>query len=438
MKSLVLLAALGLFTNVVLGARYFAFKLSFDEYQQIKRYLPGLQRKDLGVSLEQRQYFNRITRGEVRFDPLNYFRADNNFDLNRMLSIWRSLGLDRRFIGEFTTSSTPPGFFSPSRPKRRSDPNFKDEWWVKELKVIEAWDYAMGRGVRIADCDAGYYINEPDLRDNLLLDYMRDFADDDQPRVVNDGRFVSHGTAVVALMTGIRNNKGVNGIAPRAKTIPLQNFNYDSRIDDIEKELATMRCVLGAITIPGVKIIVLENQTAKGSSETFPGTRDAVRLAIEAGITVVSAAGNSNVELLTEKKFDTGSIIVGALEKDSSKASFSNYGERITVAGFGRDLLTLAGPDGRLAKFGGTSGATPQVAATIALMLEVNRNLTPEQNRLILEATSSKTKKNATVGGRLQMIEAIKMAKELKGRHEGMARLKEWQRKSIVNVLRFY
>ncbi|MEO0337567.1 MAG: S8 family serine peptidase, partial [Pseudomonadota bacterium] len=156
-------------------------------------------------------------------------------------------------------------------------------------------------------------------------------------------------------------------------------------------------------------------QTANGSSETFEGTREAVRLAMEAGVVIVSAAGNAGVELVEEALDDTGSVIVGALAQDESQIYFSNYGDRITVGAFGENLLTLEGPDGRLGSFGGTSGATPQVAAAVAMMLEVNPALTPLQVKDILESTSLQTEENRNVGGMVNIVEAIKVASETEG-----------------------
>ena len=291
------------------------------------------------------------------------------------------------------------------------DPKTKDGWWQQELKVDEAWKLATGKGVTIADCDAGYYVNEADIAGNLLMEFAKDLSDKDAPTVVNDGNFVSHGTSVAAIMVGLLNGTGINGIAFDSKMVPLQNYNYSYMIDDIDKEEATAACILEALKIPEVKIIVLENQT-HGSSETFAGTRDAVRLALKAGVTIVSTAGNSSNELTAEAADDTGSIIVGAINRNGSTEYFSNFGSRVSIAAYGSDLLTLEGPDGSLGSFGGTSGATPQVAAAVALMLEVNPELSPAQVKDILVATRTTTEKNKNVGGMINIVEAVKKAKE--------------------------
>lgn len=156
---------------------------------------------------------------------------------------------------------------------------------------------------------------------------------------------------MAAIWVGALDGSNINGIAPDAVLVPLQNFNYDKKLDDTVKEEATAVCILKALTIPKVQIIVLENQT-HGSSETLKGTSNAARPALNAGVTIVSAGGNISNEQTAEAQEDTGSIIVGAVNRRSVTETFSNYGSRGSIAAYGSNLLTLGGPDGKLRAFG--------------------------------------------------------------------------------------
>lgn len=390
------------FTVFFFAFFFFAFFLSTSAQAETVRYVIksknlSLPKMTFGLSDRQIEQINELTNGKINFS--NFYYKDGALSQKNKLSTSNSEILYPAMLPPFTFEHA----------LMAGDPSLLNQWWIGSLRVPQAWNYATGRGVTIADCDAGYYHDEPDLYANMLLNQRYDLSSRN-PYIVNDGQMTSHGTAVTAIMAGVINGSGTSGIAYNSKIVPLQNYNYDNT-DTLDKEEATAKCVLRAISIQGVQIIVLENQTYTGSSETFSGTRSAVRLAIRSGITVVGAGGNSGLELRTEESDDTGSIIVGALAKNGNTISYSNYGDRVTVAAFGEGLYTLYGQDGYMGMFGGTSGATPQVAATVALMKEVNPRLTPSQVRQILERTRTSHGGNRDVGGQLNSEAAVLSAR---------------------------
>ncbi len=387
-----------------------------NNYQKLNKKLIREKLHSFGLSVLQKERLLKLSRGKVNFKEIYSYEF-----AQELLDEVIKQKLQRYSVQK---AGMPP-------PVVVADPMLKDEYWINKLQVPEAWDIATGKGVTIVDCDSGFYINEPELDPQLLLSQSKDLADKDTPTVIDDGNYTYHGTAVASIMVGLKNDLSTNGIAYDAKLVPLQNYNYDNQ-DDIDKEEATAQCILHAIQIPEVKIILLENQTSEGSSETYSGSREAVKLALQAGIHIVSAAGNSSVELTHEVQEDTGSIIVGALDKDASMASFSNFSEsRITVSAFGVELNTLYGPDGAFGSFGGTSGAAPQVAATLAMMLERNPDLSPAQARDIFIKTRVQSELNKQVGGLLNTLSAVKEAVVTPVLADQVEAFKEFRKKTI-------
>lgn len=376
-----------------------------------------------GLTEEQRELLYTVSNGTV--DLRGIYRValpDGLQDDPRLLP---------GYLGEVPTPISPiAGVPTEARSlseRGAADPELEGQWWIESLRVPEAWQVATGRGVTIADCDSGYYTQERDLSRNLVLDQRRDFSDASRPTVVTDGAFVFHGTAVAAIMAGVRDGVGTHGIAFDSKIVPLQNYNYDRALDNSDKEEATARCVLHALRLPSVKVVVVENQTPTGSSETFAGTREAIRLAIQSGITVVSAAGNNTLELATEARYDTGSIIVGAVRRNGRRTIFTNWGSRITVSAYGEGIKTLYGPGGQIETFGGTTAAAAQVGAAVALMLEANPQLTPAQVRSILLATRRFTPDTQAVGGLIDVYAAVLRARQTRA---------DWQAVDQQNRLR--
>jgi subtilisin family serine protease len=384
----------------------------------------------MGLSGRQKSKIYDLTAGDVDLRHMFFVRLP---------STQNSLaGYDAIDLGSHPEKPIPPHFGAPvavpATGSEAMDPDLLGQWWASTYRMNEVWEKVSGKGVTIADCDTGFYTSETDLKLNLLMDHSKDLASKNGAGRIDDGRFVFHGTAVAALISGVRDSRGTNGIAFNARLVPLQYFNFDPALDLIDKEEATARCILHAVKIPGVKVIVVQNQTTTGSAETFSGTRDAIKLALKSGIVVVSTAGNSSIELTTEERHDTGSIIVGAVHESGDRAAFSNYGPRVDIAAYGEKLYTLYGPSGRMDSFGGTTAASAQVAAAVALILETNPFLTPDQVKEIIVSTATRTPGNADVGGLLNILGAITHAAKFEADQDALDRQKAF-RANLVRIL---
>ena len=376
----------------------------------------------LGMSGRQKTKIYELTQGDVDLRHLFFVRLPES---QSSLDGYSAIDL-----GAHPETAIPPHLGAPialPSAEETMDPDLIGQWWASKYRMTDVWERATGKGVTIADCDTGFYINETDLKFNLVMEHSKDLASKNGAGRIDDGRFVFHGTAVAALISGVRDSRGTNGIAFNARLVPLQYFNFDPELDQIDKEEATARCILHAIKIPGVQIIVVQNQTTTGSAETFVGTRDAIKLALKSGINVVSTAGNASIELKTEERHNTGSIIVGAVHENGNRAVFSNYGPRVNISAYGEKLYTLYGPSGRMDSFGGTTAASAQVAATIALILEVNPLLTPGQVKDIIVSTATRTPANTEVGGLLNILGAIEHAANTEVDHETLAKLQAFR-----------
>jgi subtilisin family serine protease len=130
-------------------------------------------------------------------------------------------------------------------------------------------------------------------------------------------------------------------------------------------------------------------------------TSRAVDRAAQLGVTVVVSAGNSGCAtpdscwyyVNTPADADSA-ITVGAIEADSSLASFSSRGptadgrRKPDVVVQGANVLA-AWADDQYARVGGTSFASPQVTGIVAQMLQVNPTLSPTEVRTLLRRTAS-------------------------------------------------
>ena len=306
------------------------------------------------------------------------------------------------------------------------DPNsgLENQWYIFRCKANHAWDMSLGDNVVIADIDWGYRISHQDLASRLDLSHA--YNSYDGGTNVSHGDSIRHGTAVMGIAGGADNGVGMAGFAPNSVLWPIQaNSGPGPRRDSLNTWAKAIDWVRRADSQGKRKVIILEVQTGSfGNYESVLSVNAAIRTAIAHGVVVCVAAGNGNRDAGIDDSgnpiIETGSILVGATKYHSTenrRAGFSNYGSRITVSApgdGGHDVTCESSSDTSYRNgFGGTSGATPKVAGTVALMLSVNPNLTHQEIRIILNMTGTHIVTDSTkpVGTFLNSEAAVREAK---------------------------
>ncbi|MFK5645249.1 S8 family serine peptidase [Ornithinimicrobium sp. LYQ121] len=277
----------------------------------------------------------------------------------------------------------------------------QNQWYIFRCGVNRAWANSSGNGVVVADIDWGYRTSHQDLAPRF--DMSRAFNSFDGGTNVTTGGSASHGTAVMGIAGGAVNNLGMAGIAHGASLWPVQADSGPGTPLGGDTWARAIDWVRTTSSGGRRKVIILEVQTGSfGNYEMVPAVNAAIRTAIAAGVVVCVAAGNGNRDAGLDDQGraipETGSILVGATEyhaTENRRASFSNFGPRITVSApgdSGSDLTCGQGSNTAYRNgFGGTSGATPKVAGVAALMLELNPSLTHGEARTILRNTGTAT-----------------------------------------------
>ena len=256
------------------------------------------------------------------------------------------------------------------------------QWYLHRTHVLSVWGLTQGSGVVIVDIDWGCRTTHRDLNSAIARTYN---AVDGSTNVTH-GSEIGHGTAVLGIAGARAGNGGLAGYAPESILWAIQGDSGagPQQFGDPWSEAIdfAMRTNAGGRR----KVIMLEVQTSVGGNyEQLPAVNQKIRDAIDHGCVVCVAAGNGDrrADLDDEgQPFDpTGSILVGATSFDANenkRATFSNFGDRIVVSAPGdpdHDVTCGPSTDNTYRNsFGGTSGALPKVAGTVALMLSVNPN----------------------------------------------------------------
>jgi serine protease len=169
-----------------------------------------------------------------------------------------------------------------------------------------------------------------------------------------------HGLGVLGIVCARTNNaKGVAAVAPGAAGGWIASGNYGGVV-----KIADALAIVRSVASPG-DVVLLEVQTEEQwPVESRSLDRDAILLAVSAGLVVVEAAGNAGVDLATVPgivaSVDSGAIVVGAGTSQVPHARYpnSNWGTRVDCYAWGDSVYTAGGF--------GTSPTVPDPGSTAA------------------------------------------------------------------------
>jgi serine protease len=313
-----------------------------------------------------------------------------------------------------------------------NDPALSLQWALRPRSAVpggaafrSAWARTRGEGVTVAVLDTGH-LAHPDLVANSLpgYDFVTDLtiagdgngrdADPTDPGDFCNGRASSwHGVAVASEIVGIADNSyGIAGGAPQAKVVPVRVLG---RCGGWLSDTADAIAWVAGVNVPGVPPLGRKVQVANlslGASGACPRyMQDAVTAAVQAGVTVVAAAGNEALNGVSSPANCVGAIAVGAHNASADLANYSNHGPGVTLTAPGggacmRSLLSpcdstpvvTAGVNGTTTftgyldrrAFNGTSAAAPHVAAAAALLYAAKPSITPAEVRSALVTSATR------------------------------------------------
>jgi beta propeller repeat protein len=220
-----------------------------------------------------------------------------------------------------------------------------------------------------------------------------------------------HGTHVSGIIAASgNNNKGIIGVVPKAKIMAVKALNTEG--SGTSTDLAN---AISYAAKNGAKVINnswgSRYRDASNAEDNFV-IKDAVIEASQRKAIVVFAAGNAsdNADYYYSPNIEEA-IIVGAADSADSRANFSNFGSRIDIVAPGVKVLSLNANKGNNAiinqikerpdlkledfvvdtnylKLSGTSMAAPYVSGIAALMVTLNKDISPQQAKQYLRASA--------------------------------------------------
>jgi len=270
--------------------------------------------------------------------------------------------------------------------KLPNDPYLSKQWGWFDIHADKAYASGyQGKGVVVAVLDTGVDHKHPDLKANIVEGW--NFVDNNNDTTDLDG----HGTHVAGIIAATSNNRvGIAGIAPEAKIMPLKVLSESGGA-----WINLDKAILYAAN-HGAKIISM-SLGGQVTTVLSPTVLAAILIAYQKNVTLVAAAGNENTGAKSYPAAYPNVIAVSAISQNHTRASFSNYGNYITFAAPGVEILSTMPtyPVTLTTQYGisenydyltGTSMACPFVSGVVALLLSKHPGLTPKMVRDTLVA----------------------------------------------------
>lgn len=256
------------------------------------------------------------------------------------------------------------------------------------VNITYAWNLSVnGTGIKVRNVEYGFNKNHEEL--HQINTFLATGMTINTEASVD---YTEHGTATFGTVMGHKGLYGISGLAYGASEMILfpewQTVGYN-RVFAVSQSIAN--------SMNG-DVLIYEMQTTGQGGQYVPAEFSSViwdltAAASNSGIVVVAAAGNG-AQNLNSTFYQTymnlgnsGAIIVGAGTSNLShnRISYSTYGTRVDVQGWGENVFTTGYGDAQIVgndfnqnytNFGGTSSATAVVAGCVVVLQSYHFSLT--------------------------------------------------------------
>jgi len=260
-----------------------------------------------------------------------------------------------------------------------------------DIKALDAWKITKGSneivvgvldsGIDInnSNIEENIYKNQQEIPDNGVDDDNNGYIDDingwdfyhDDNTVYDSFDEDSHGTYTAGIISANDDDKGIVGVAPNVKIMPLKFM------DTVEggSSYATIEAIDYAEQM-GVDII--------NCSWSGGGYNPALEAVIESSdMLFVCSAGNKgdNIDYkpVYPACFELSNIIsVGAINNRGDISKVSNVGTKVDVLAPGEDIISIL-PEENFIFASGTSSAAPYVTGIAALAKSISHDITANE-----------------------------------------------------------
>lgn len=262
-----------------------------------------------------------------------------------------------------------------------------NQYYLRTMKAVDAWQYIRGVNhskVKVAVVDGGADLYSADLNASSSLSAEILSNGSNIPLSQSNSMYNnSHGTTVAGVLAGTANNgTQIAGVA--------SCINNDvAELINIKIEMYVDKIAVGVDYALSVGAKVVNLSLAHDGSNSVEEA--AINRFVAAGGTVVAGAGNSATDALTYPSDYANVISVISVDENYTIAGTSNRGWNKDICAPGVSIYApnITGQAYDTVITGGTSLASPMVAAVVTMMYSVNSGLNADSVRNILYNTAT-------------------------------------------------
>lgn len=266
-----------------------------------------------------------------------------------------------------------------------SDPLNKYQYYLSSDYFSNLYNIPVSTNVIVAVLDTGVDYTHPDLRNQIAINELEieDGRDTDNNGVIDDiygANFYnslgesngnpmddnSHGTHIAGTIAAENNNQiGVSGLNSGAKILPVKFLNSSG-------SGTTYQAVLGfyyAVS-RGARII----NCSWGFRSPVQSLQTAIDYAVDNGVIVLAATGNDGANIDEYPASYSNVLAIGSLDSDDSLSYYSNTGDQVDFATYGRNIYSTI-PDNNYAYKSGTSQSTAIMTGIISRLVSAIPNI---------------------------------------------------------------
>jgi subtilisin family serine protease len=290
-----------------------------------------------------------------------------------------------------------PSAESTIRSNSSSPPPVAEDWGQQKINAAAVWSLGyQGQGVVVAVVDSGTDVTHTQLKGQLaintgeiagngidddkngLIDDVNGYDFANKTGILKDG--AGHGTHVSGIIAADSTAGPVQGVAPKAKLLPLR-FMDDTGAGNISDAISALDYAISR------KVNIVN--ASWGGAPCSQSLKSKLASLESHGILFVSAAGNDGVNLDVSPEYPAAygvgnQLTIGASTSNDYLAGFSNTSySLVNLVAPGAEIFSTF-PGNSTKWLDGTSMASPFVAAAAAVLWSVRPAATLYQIRAAL------------------------------------------------------